>query len=271
MGSGFLSDLGSALSGIPIIGPFFDLLSGINTQQQIANLANNIVDLGQHIADILHAVGGFFHTLWGFLKKLWNDYIKKAIQWLADHVKRLREWLKRTIGPIIKRLQKIKKWYDEHILKQQLRMLQTIQTIRNFLGILRLFHVKFAEQLDRKLADIQNRIVTVVDLTRGTLNNIINLLAAVYDPSLLLKRNAISASLLASIGALKRIVNFGNGRPLFASEAADAQAGGNMYLKSTVNSNLAARKSSGLTADDKANRKAAQQSLLDVTSTPVSL
>src|SRR5258708_5319319 len=105
-------------------------------------LANAINYVYSILKALLNFLVTFFRTLGKFLLHIWQQYVKRAIAWLAIHVQKLRAWLKRTIGPIIKRLEKIKKWYDTHILKQQLRMLQQLQTIRRFLGILRLFHVK---------------------------------------------------------------------------------------------------------------------------------
>jgi hypothetical protein len=123
-----------------------------------------------------------FQRLKKFLLHVWQSYVKAAIGWLTKHAQSLQSWLKRTLGPVIKWAQKVKKWYDEHILKQQLRMLQQIQTIRRFLGILRLFHVKWATQLDGALADVQNRIEQSIALVRGHINGIINWLNALSNP-----------------------------------------------------------------------------------------
>src|SRR5229473_2550965 len=88
-----------------------------------------------------------FKAVGKFLLHIWTRYIPRAINWLAQHAQKLRDWLKRTLKPIIARLEKIKKWYDEHILKQQLRLIQMIQRIRQFLGILRVLHIKWASTL----------------------------------------------------------------------------------------------------------------------------
>src|SRR5712664_4579924 len=87
----------------------------------ITGIANSIFNL---IAKLVTALKLVFSRLSKFLLHVWQNYVKKAITWLASHYQKLRAWLKRTIGPIIRRLEKIKKWYDTHILKQQLRMLQ---------------------------------------------------------------------------------------------------------------------------------------------------
>src|SRR5260370_20080192 len=210
-----------------------------------------------------------FRTVLKFLLHIWTTYIKRAVTWLATHVQKLRAWLKRTIGPIIKRLEKIKKWYDEHILKQQLRMLQFLQMIRRYLAILSLFHVKFAAVLDNKLVDLQNRIEQTISIVRGTLNQIINTLAIAFDPSLIITRNVLGASLLSNLGAVKRIFGFGDGRILSASEQATIEHYHALYYKSTVEAHIKTLVATGLTAEDKANRTAARQALTAAFNAPL--
>ncbi len=196
-----------------------DLSAVINLINQViaflVAIANFLFSL---ILSLVKALVSVFKIVGKFLLHVWTNYIKRGITWLASHVQKLRAWLKRTIAPIIKRLEKIKKWYDQHILKQQLRMLQMIQAIRRFLGILRLFHIKWAGALDNALVDIQNRIEHSIAIVRGTLNQIINTLALVFDPTLVIRRNALGASLLSNLGAVKRIFGYGDGRILSASE-----------------------------------------------------
>src|SRR6266849_2216934 len=203
------------------------------------------------IASITALILRTFRTLGQFLLHVWQNYVKKAITWLASHYQKLRAWLKRTITPIIKRLEKIKKWYDTHILKQQLRMLQMIQTMRRFLGILRVFHVKWAAKLDGTLADLQNRIEQSIAIVRGTLNQIITTLALVLDPALLITRNVLSASLLSNLGAIKRIFGCGDNRILSASEQATIDKQHSLYFKSTVDNHIKALVETGPTDDDK--------------------
>jgi len=206
-----------------------------------------------------------FQRLSKFLLHIWQQYVKRAIQWLAVHVQKLRAWLKRTIGPIIQRLEKIKKWYDTHILKQQLRMLQMLQSIRRVLGILRIFHVKWATKLDNTLADIQNRIEQSISIVRGTLNQIINTLAIAFDPAMLITRNLLSASLLSHLGAVKRIFGFGDNRILSGSEQATIAHDHTLYYKSTVDAHVKTLLATGPTNEDKTRRTAFRQALAEVT------
>ncbi len=206
-----------------------------------------------------------FQRLKKFLLHIWQQYVRVAIQWLARHAWSVQSWLKRTIGPIIKRLEKIKKWYDTHILKQQLRMLQFLQSIRRFLGILRIFHVKWAAQLDSALADVQNRIETSIAIVRGTLNQIINTLAIAFDPSILITRNVLGASLLSNLGAVKRIFGFGDNRILSATEQATIDRDHSRYLQPSVTAHITSLASTGPTAEDNAQRTEFRKALSETT------
>lgn len=180
-----MSDFPGGIGDLPPtdpIGPPGPISGGIDLIPWIQGLAAAISQLAQFIAKFFTLIVNALRALGAFLLHLWQNYVKKAIAWLARETRRLLAWLKRTIKPIIDRLEKIKKWYDEHILKQQLRMLQLIQQIRRFLGILRLFHVKWATQLDNALGDVQNRIEQAISIVRGHLNGIINWLNALSNP-----------------------------------------------------------------------------------------
>jgi hypothetical protein len=160
-------------------------------------------------SSLIKALVNIFTALQKFLLHIWQNYVKRAIQWLASHVQKIRAWLKRTIGPIIARLEKIKKWYDQHILKQQLRMLQFLQSVRRFLGILRIFHVKWAAKLDSSLADLQNRIEQSISIVRGNLNGIINWLNAITNPIWLAGLLHKGGFVIRSLDALLRSAHLG--------------------------------------------------------------
>lgn len=171
-----MADSGGGGGLIPILGSIFNaILGGVDGNIQLAfdYTASWLNNLLHNLVGILKSIAGFFKNLAGAIGHLWKHYIQSAIQWIADHLKKLYDWLRREGKTLVAWAKKIKKWYDEHILKQQLRTLQTIQTIRRFLTILRLFHVKWAAQLDNSLADLQNRIEQSIAIVRGTLNQII--------------------------------------------------------------------------------------------------
>src|SRR5258708_39503116 len=130
-------------------------------------------------------------------------------------------------------------------------MMQVCQTVWRVLGILRLFHVKWATKLDNSLADLQNRIEQWISIVRGTLNQIINTLAIAFDPTMVITRNLLGASLLSNLGAVKRIFGFGDNRILSASEQATIAHDSTQYYKSKVDAHVNTLLATGPTAEDK--------------------
>jgi hypothetical protein len=225
--------------------------------------------LANAINSLVKALIFVFHALGKFLLHMWQQYVKKAITWLASHVRKLRAWLKRTISPIIKRLEKIKKWYDTHILKQQLRMLQQIQMVRRALGILRLFHVKWAAKLDQSLADLQNRIAQDIALVRGTLNQIISTLALALDPTLFIRGNVLGGTLLGNFAAVKRIFGFTWHGPLTAGETTFLNQNVDRYHENTAGGHIGALASSGLSPYDQSERTDSRKGISDAAGAPL--
>src|SRR6266404_623120 len=220
---------------------------------------------------LLNVLVAVFKTLGKFLLNVWNNYIKKGILWLASHIQKLRDWLQRVLKPVVKFFQRLKKWYDDHILKQQLRLLQTIQKIRRFLGILRIFHIHWADKLDKMLADVQNRIERNIAFVRGILNQIINTLALVMDPTLLIRRNVLGGTLLSNLGALKRIFGFFYHGPLTAAETTHLDNNVGRYQATTADSHIATLASNGLTDYDKSELSAARAGISGITGIPTGL
>lgn len=206
-----------------------------------------------------------FKTISSFLKTVWENYIKPGINWLLTHVQKVRDWLKRTLKPVLAFFQRLKRWYDTHVLAQQLRVLRMIQTIRRFLSILRIFHIHWADKLDQALADVQNRIQQSIAFVRGILNQVINTLALVFDPTLFVSRHVLGGTLLGNLGALKRIMGFGDNRLLSPDEANTLDRDRTRYFASNTAAYMAVPLSAGLTDEDKAMIAAAQQALNDAT------
>jgi hypothetical protein len=206
-----------------------------------------------------------FESLAKFLKHVWEHYVKAAITWLAQHARQLYDWLHRHIKTTIAFLQKLKRWYDQHILPFQLKQLALIQHIRQVLGILKAFHVKWATQLDAKLGDLQQKIVLSIETVRGALNSVINFANLIFDPSLLIRRTALGGSLLNSLGALKRITGFGSNTPLNTKQQAQVDHWQSYYTKSETLSYMATVAATGPTSEDRQLDSDARDSFSAVT------
>lgn len=228
-----------------------------------------LVFLWNILVALVNALVALFKAIESFFVQVWNNYIKPGINWLLTHVLKIRNWLQRTMKPILAFFQRLKRWYDTHVLAQQLRVLRMIQTIRRFLSILRIFHIHWADKLDQALADIQNRIEQSIRFVRGILNQVINTLALVFDPTLFVSRHVLGGTLLGNLGALKRIMGFGDNRLLSPSEAATIERDSTRYFKSSVDTHIQTLVTTGPTDEDKALRDEFRKTLAETTGAPL--
>jgi hypothetical protein len=153
------------------------------------------------ISDIIH--GRFLH--------LFQDYL--------DLKAKITAWLQ----PILDFLKKVKALFDKYVLAPLLRTINLIQKIRQFLVIFRILGFKWAAKLDNQLAALEQRLVRNTLVLQSWLNFAISILSLVIDPSLILRRNFLLASLLSFLGAVKRVVFFGWSRSPTPDEAKQMQ------------------------------------------------
>jgi hypothetical protein len=217
---------------------------------------NTLVILANFLLGALRAIGKFF-------ARFWTDYVLKGIRGLLHLWEKIRFQLQRIFGPVLRFMQRVRAWFDAHILPILLRYINLIQRIRRFLVVLRLLHIHWADALDNQLARIQGKLTAVIEVVRGTLNQIISTLALVMDPSLIIRRNVLGASLLSHLGAVKRIVGYGSNRILTADEAKQIDRNVSRYKATAVTAHVAQLAASGLTDEDKAEREAARRALVE--------
>lgn len=153
------------------------------------------------ISDIVH--GRFLH--------LFQDYL--------DLKAKLTAWL----APVLRLLHRIKAIFDKFVLAPLLRYINLIQQMRKFLVVFRILGFKWAKKLDAQLADMERRVVQNVLVLESWINFAISAVSLIMDPSLIMRKNFLLASLLSFLGAVKRVVFFGANRTPTADETKQAQ------------------------------------------------
>ena len=144
-----------------------------------------------------------------------------------------------------------------------LKQIQMIQRIRQFLAVLRIFHVKWAQTLDDKLNELQGKITQTVEAVAGYLNMIISWIALVTDPSMIIRRNTLGAWMLSHLGLVKRVVGYGGNKPISAADQASLDASRTRYYTANVQSHVQALLLTGPTQQDMDERTAAQAALAE--------
>lgn len=155
----------------------------------------------QHIiSDIIH--GRFAHLFQDYLdlKKKLQPYLDKVLHWLRV----------------------IKKYFDLYVLQPLLRTIQLIQRLRQFLVVFRLLGFKWAKRLDDLLLKQEQRLVRNTLVLQSYINFAIDIISLIADPSLIMRKNFLLASMLAFLGAVKRVVFFGANRTPTGAETKQA-------------------------------------------------
>jgi hypothetical protein len=261
---------------------FFNFLNNIGSIfGQIAQVINAIfvalwnamIALFQFIwntlVTVVNAIVSVFKNVGKFFARSWSDYLKPAIRGLFTHVIKLFDRLHRLLSPLLKWIQKIRKWYDTHILPMLLKEIQMIQKVRQFLAVLRILHVKWAQVLDDKLLSVQSKITQSVEFIRGYLNLIINWIALITDPRMIIRRNTLGAWLLSHLGLVKRIAGYGGNKPISAADQASLDAARTRYYTANVQDHLQALALTGPTQQDLDERAAARTALEEAIGSPL--
>lgn len=131
------------------------------------------VALGKLMSMIHDLLVNFLDDLWQLLKKLATTILKL---------------LKEVLPAIVKAIQ-LARAALANIYQNYIRpILVYLQYIRRYLGILRLFHIKWATQLDNFLVNLQGRIIAPFLWVLGTINGIANWVNLILTANLILQR-----------------------------------------------------------------------------------
>lgn len=171
------------------IGGFFDFLGSVAAflEQILAFIFQVLVTVATYILQVLEAVFGFFANIISkvgqFFAHIWNGFFKGIFTRIFRAVVTAQQWLEARLRPILNFLKRVRAIYDR-IFKAYIKpVLNLIQHVRQVLLVLRLLHVKFAQELDQKLAAIQNDITKLFIQVRGYLNFAIDFINIIASPS----------------------------------------------------------------------------------------
>jgi len=250
---GLISSLFSRLSGI-----FFGfLISMFNFVQAITLFLLDVIGIEARGANTsFNNLRVFSGAFWGgLLRKLWaNILILYA---------KIRDRLERILGPILRVIQRIRRWLDEHIYPSIRRYLDLIQRMRRVLVIFRIFNIKWAKALDARLAKKEAEVARGFTLVRGKLNEIASLLNVLLDIDLILRAEPFVKSLGNAAGYIADLMHQLGLRPLpSADEDAIRTAQVRVTIDGTVE-HMRAQAGSSPTAEDTALREMVRKEIAE--------
>jgi hypothetical protein len=197
----FLGGIGELFGGVGALlaGVWNALVYLFSLIVQVFNgLYSLLVSVLQFLYGILGKVGALF-------RRIWDGFFKGLLTRLANAIIRVHQWLETHLAPIIKFLRKVRAYIDRIYNIYVRPILNTIQHIRQVLLVLRALHVKFAEELDRRLLDIEGKIARGFLTVRGALNATISWLNAATDPPRLARLVIVGVMGRRTVAAMVRI------------------------------------------------------------------
>lgn len=193
--------------------PFFDIGDVINSvigfvggffsafEDDIGWIADAVNTLGETIARDVSAIG----TVLGDAVKAIPGLLRK----LGDQIRRVIGDLTNLLGHLVGLLKRIRDWLDMVYTRFLKPLLLLLQHIRQFLVVLRLFHLKFADKLDKYLAQLQTDINRPFLIIRGTLNGILTTIELIIDPRGVLTAGPFLWAVWADLGQIAGLFHAG--------------------------------------------------------------
>jgi hypothetical protein len=152
--------------------------------------------IGQAVFRSLVEVGIVFTKVYGFLGRFWSGVLRPFIGWAWRQVNALHGWVKRTLQPTLDFLWKVRAKLLELYTKYLRPVLDTIDITRRLLQLLALLRFEWARELDRKLAELEDRLTRPLREAMEKLNQAVDWIDRIVTFDGLFQRLTLIASLL---------------------------------------------------------------------------
>lgn len=141
-----------------------------------------------------------FVKVWGFFQQFYTTVLRPFITWAWSQVQRLHSWLVKTFGPIIKHLRQLREWILRTYDKWLRPVFATLDALRAIFRTLEIFHVPFADAIDRKIADLESRLLAPLRFALVKINEVIGWIDRIVTFDGLLQRATLIESQWRYVG-----------------------------------------------------------------------
>lgn len=179
--------------------------TGASVGRAIINLQKDLGGVGGALKDFVGEMRGWLGGLVGLLKAFKESALIPMLRWLRDHIAQLKAWLKKIFKPLIDNLLLIRKHLLRIYNKFVRPVLEVINVIRFITGTLSRLGVKWAQELDLKLAQIERAIVRNFQTILQHLNRVIDVVDSVVTFDILFQRIPFLRTLVRDAAYLNRI------------------------------------------------------------------
>jgi hypothetical protein len=174
--------------------------SHIKTELEILHVWGAITAIWNAIrvaGKFVNKLGG---KIWGALQTTYERVLKPAWQKFYKFVDRVHDWLDRHLGPLLKKVNDLRKKIYGYWKRFVRPVLDFIDALRGVLRVLAALHVPFAKKLDAELGRIEGWITRVFTEIFQRLNEVSDWLDRIIGLDGLFKRLTLLRSLVANIG-----------------------------------------------------------------------
>lgn len=132
---------------------------------------------------------------WEFLRNTYDHVLKPAWSKFWGWIQQLQGWLERTFGPVFEWLERVRKWVLDFYNVYVRPILDAIGIARRVLNVLASLGIEWARALDRKLAELEEKIEAPFRLAIAKLNEVIGIVNRVVTLDGLFQRLALIRSI----------------------------------------------------------------------------
>lgn len=185
-----------------------------------------VIGLAKELATFAAQTGAILARVVGLLRRFWARVVLPLLRRLDRWATVVQTWLRETFGPIIRALL----WLRQKILDFYTRWLRpifdTIDILRRILSVLSLLQLDFARKLDRKLAELEDRLLRPIREAVDKLNEAIDWVDRIVTLDGLFQRLTLIRSLTRDVRLVWNLWNNAQSKPLTEDERrAEATAG----------------------------------------------
>lgn len=176
-----MSSLGPSAFAPEILTQFFQsLVAGIVAAlQAVSEILLAVIGFLLRVADFIVAGMG---KVAGFFSYIWSHAISPFLSRVVSLIQQAHKFLEAKLAPVIKFLKRVRAIVDRYYKLYLKPYLNLIQKMRRYLAILKLLHIKWAQQLDARLAKTEQQLTRIFLDIRGSLNMVLNTVEAMTDP-----------------------------------------------------------------------------------------
>jgi len=161
----------------------------------LSHLWDVVKGVSRHVHDFGAGVWKRFKSAGGWFKHLYHDLLPSAWRKFWKQVDSLQRWLQKHVGPLVKGLVALRddllQWWAKYVRP----WLDLLDITRRVLRVLGSFGLDWARRLDRRLADLEEKIEQPFLWVIGKLNEVISIVNRVATADGLFQRLAFIRTL----------------------------------------------------------------------------